>query len=258
MKRRSWSVVTICILIMLTAAVVGTGAITETEMSLIEAQQYYERHQYDKALTVYIDQLKTGVESGPLYFNVGNCCLQKGDSTGKAIYFYEMARRLIPRDTALLINLRYAKSLVKQANTVSAEPFMLGILRKAFDRFTLREAFAVWNICYFGCAILFVISLFVKRFKGLSRAIAVLFLCMFISMLISLRAKMVYEERMGVIVTPTADALLEPFKDSPSRFSLYEGMEVQVLKTTKQWHKIKHPDDKVGWIPKESLWRFQE
>ncbi len=257
MKRRSWNAVTICILALMTAAA-GTGAITETERSLRGAQQYYAHHEYDKALTVYIDQLKTGIESGPLYFNAGNCCLQKGDSTGKAIYFYEMARRLIPRDTALLINLRYAKSLVKQANAVFAEPFMLSILRKAFDRFTLKEAFAVWNICYFGCAIFFVLSLFVKRFKGLSRAVAVLFLCMLIGMLIPLRAKIAYEKRTGVIVTPTADAMLEPFKDSLSGSSLYEGMEVQVLKTTKKWHKIKRPDGKVGWISKESLWRLQE
>lgn len=256
MKRRSWSAVIICFFALTTAA--GAGAITEIERSLIEADQYYARHEYDKALTVFMDQLKTGIESGPLYFNAGNCCLQKGDSTGKAIYFYEMARRLIPRDTALLINLRYAKSLVKQTNAVFAEPFVLSILRKAFDRFTLKEAFAVWNIGYFGCAIFFVLSLFVKRFKGLSQAAAVLFLCMLLSMLIPLRAKIVYEERTGVIITPTADAMLEPFKDSPLRSPLCEGTEVQVLKTTKQWHKIKCPDGKVGWIPKESLWRLQE
>lgn len=256
MKHRSCGITTVCI-IALTSAVITANGITETDKALREAGQCYLLHEYDKALTIYVDQLKTGVESGPLYFNAGNCCLQKGDSIGKSIYFYEMARRLIPRDTALLINLRYAKSLVKQANAVVSEPFVLAILRKAFDHFTLRESFAVWNMCYFGCAIFFVLSLFVKRFKGLLRVISALFLCMFIAILIPLRTKKVFEERTGIIISPTADVMLEPFKDSLPGAPLYEGTEVQVLKTANQWHKIKRPDGKVGWISKESLWRLQ-
>lgn len=254
MKRCAFYLSAIFILIVCPAF---AGSINTDEADTA-AQQYYAHGEYDKAIDIYMEQLKGGEESGPLYYDLGNCYLQKGDSLGKAIFFYKMAQRLIPRDAEVLVNLNYARSLMKQGEVPSGESFILHILRMAFDRFTLSGAFALWNTCYFGCAIFFVLSLFMKKMKGPLRFTAVLLFCTIIIMLIPLRAKISHEEYGGIVIVPVADARFEPFEDAASKFPLYEGMETQVLKTAKDWYKVKRPDGKVGWLPKNSLWQMAE
>jgi tetratricopeptide (TPR) repeat protein len=224
--------------------------------SLEEAKTEYERGRYDEALRIYTDQMKEGAENGSLYYNAANCYLQKGGCLGKAIFFYEMARRFMPRDADIIANLRYARSLMKQPDTPPGGPFALYVLRKAFDGFTSREAFILWNACYFGSAALFVFSIFTRRFKLSARAMALLLLCMAMIMTVPLTEKISYEERAGVIVSAITDARLEPFEDSASKFPLYEGMEVRVLKAVQGWYKIRRPDGKIGWVAKDSLWRL--
>lgn len=252
MKRRKAYIPAILILAAGFFAVVNACA-GEAQPSFDIAREYYERGEYDKAIEAYTSHLEEDMESGPLYYDIGNCYLQKGDSIGKAIFYYKMAQRFIPRDTDLLVNLRYAKSLMKQEDAPLKEFWILRILNMAFDRFTLKETYILWNIYYFGCTVFFVVSLFVKRMKGALRFLAVLFFCTTILMTMPLKAKIYHDEKDGVITIPIVDARFEPFEDAASKFTLYEGMEISVIKTTKEWYKIKTRDGKVGWAPTGSL-----
>lgn len=227
----------------------------EVKPSFDMIREYYERGEYDKAIGAYKGYFEKGLESGPLCYNIGNCYLQKGGSIGEAIFFYKTAERFIPRDTDLLVNLRYARSLVKQENAPPDEFWMLRILRMAFDRFTIKEAFTLWNGCYFGCAVFFVLSLFIKKLKGVLRFAVVLFFCITILMIIPLRAKIYRDEKAGVIIAAAADARFEPFEDASPKFPLYKGMEISVIKTTGEWYKIKSPDGKVGWVSPKAVMR---
>ena len=53
-----------------------------------------------------------GVDNGKLYYNLGNAQLQIGD-LGQAIVSYRRAERLIPNDSNLRENLRFARSLCR-------------------------------------------------------------------------------------------------------------------------------------------------
>jgi tetratricopeptide (TPR) repeat protein len=216
----------------------------------------YERGEYGNAISVYSKLIGEGLEDGPLYFNAGNCYLQEG-SIGNAIFFYELARRFMPRDADLLLNLRYARSLMKQSDTVRSGHFIVKALANAFNGFTLGEAFLLLNLFYFASAAVFLISLFVKRHIHALRVFALMFACVAAASMIPLREKISREEKTGIVVSAMTNARLEPFEDASSKFPLYEGMSVQVLKTAQQWYKVKRPDGKVGWVPKESLlYRF--
>jgi tetratricopeptide (TPR) repeat protein len=244
----------ILIVFILATAISGTCHAAETDELFRAAAQQYEHGEYDKSIASYTALLGTGVEDGSIYYNMANCYLKKGDSLGKAVFFYEMARRCMPRDADLLLNLKYARSLMKQADTPSGEPWISGIIRMAFNHFTTGEAFTLWNFSYFGCAILFVLSMFIKRYRGPLKGVTIFFLFITLMMTIPLRAKITHDERTGFVITPIVDARLEPFDDAVSKFPLYEGMELKVIKAAKKWYMIKRPDGKVGWIPGESLW----
>ncbi len=255
MKRAAFYIITLCIAVLSAVMVFGAYG-EETPGALPLAKQYYEHGDYDKALDIYTGLCRDGIESGPIYYNAGNCCLQKDESTGKAIFFYEMARSLMPRDPDLSVNLRYARSLMKQPDTFAAEPFILTILKRAFDSFTLGEAFTLWNIAYFGFSILLVLSLFTGKIRRPLGAAAIMLLCLTLVSIIPLSDKIAHNERAGFIITPTAEARLEPFEDAALKFTVYEGAQVRVLKATKKWYKIKCPNGKIGWIPIESLWQL--
>ena len=217
------------------------------------ASRLYESGSYAAARDIYTEMAQEGGESGALYYNIGNCYLKEGGGIGKALFYFEMAKRLIPRDTALLINLRYARSLTRQVETAPAESLPSRLLRGAFDRFSLKEAFGLWISFLFLLSVLLVMAIFMGRNRALFVAAAVLVTSVLILMLIPLRSKMEDEEKGGVIVS-AVNARLEPFMDAGVKYEAYEGALVKVLKSTKEWHKIKNRDGKVGWIPKESLW----
>jgi len=66
------------------------------------------RRLFESAAQQFESIVSSGVESGPLEYNLGNCYLQAGD-TGRAILHYRRALRLIPNDPKLRANLREAR-----------------------------------------------------------------------------------------------------------------------------------------------------
>ena len=75
-----------------------------------EGNQRYQEGDFDGALERYAQILDDGLESGELYYNIGNTYFKLGE-LGPAILYYERARRLMPGDGDLLANLELARSL---------------------------------------------------------------------------------------------------------------------------------------------------
>lgn len=76
------------------------------------ANSSYEKREYSKAIEEYNKILDLGIDSGPLYYNMGNSYFKSG-KLGMAILYYAKARRLMPYDSDLKANLNYARSLVE-------------------------------------------------------------------------------------------------------------------------------------------------
>jgi tetratricopeptide (TPR) repeat protein len=72
-----------------------------------QANDFYEKGQFQSAVDSYQKLLESGYESGNLYYNLGNAYFKLGNK-GQAILYYEKARRLIPSDADLKANLAYA------------------------------------------------------------------------------------------------------------------------------------------------------
>jgi len=65
-----------------------------------------------------------------------------------------------------------------------------------------------------------------------------------------------YLNRNAIILEETVEAKFEPFDRAAVYFSLYEGMEVEIIAVDDQWVKIKRADKKVGWVKKAQLERI--
>ena len=211
---------------------------------------YYEKKDYAKALENYRAALDMGIESGNLYYNMGNAYLKMG-KVGYAILSYEKAMRLIPQDGDLKSNIIYAKAFVSGASAVepSGLGFVASLIKSPFRGINLNGVAILAIALYLlsvGMAILFLVTpFFVKRLRILF-VLAVLAL-LWSGVVLGIRY---YEEEIlkkGVVVVKTAEAKYEPVESSTTYYKIQEGDEVTVLGTRDGWRHIRRADGKSAW-----------
>lgn len=223
------------------------------------AQKAYEKLQYKQAITYYEKILAEGQVSANLYYNLGNCYF-KDNQLGKAIYNYELAKKLNPGDDDIKNNLRLANS--KTVDKIeSKENYLAGAIKSGvFGLFsTTGWAWASIFVVVFVviCAIIFVVtqSLFLKRISfwlGLIGAIN--FVIVFS---IGYAALHDLEKKTQAIVTSQVVQVLNaPNESGKSKFSLHEGTKLNVLSTNDEWTSVQLANGNEGWLRTKDLGLF--
>ncbi len=211
-----------------------------------------EAGEYGRAISEYEKILNGGLKSPELYYNMGNCYLNSG-AVGKAILNYKRAMRFSPRDSALLINYRYALSQMKQRDAVSKEPYFIKIVKDAFSFFTLKETLLIFIILYYLTAAVMITRKFVKKRRIILSLAEIILVLTVIIVAMPLSSKIRDSEKEAIAISKTTDARLEPMNEASSIFPIYEGMKVYILKSKKDWCKVKRPDGKIGWVAAKDL-----
>jgi tetratricopeptide (TPR) repeat protein len=206
----------------------------------------YEQGRYDDAISEYLKLLAQGIESGNLYYNIGNCYFKKGER-GKAILNYERAKRLMPRDSDLDSNYKFALSQININTSVKSVPWYektVGI----FSFLSLDELTVLISVL----SVLIIVILITRLFIPLSKKPFILFLsCLiiaFVFTVLSLVNSILVIDREAVVIMNNPEAKYEPFESATTHYTLHEGMKVYLLQSKKDWVKIKRSDGKMGWI----------
>lgn len=213
---------------------------------------YYEQGNYDEAIEQYDSILDSGVETGNLYYNLGNCYFKKGEP-GKALLNYEKARRLIPMDKDLESNYEYARSLIKGGAVASQKNWFKKVSYNIFEKFTIDGLTISLSVCYililFGILAAVILAPFRKN-----ALISILFLGLFFIMGIAgLAEKVVLLDKEAIVAVEHTDARFEPMDKATTHFTLYEGMKVEVISSQDNWHKVKRQDNKSGWVENNAI-----
>lgn len=212
------------------------------------ANVYYEQAKYDEAIKQYNSILESGLESGNLYYNLGNCYFKKGE-LGQAILNYEKARRLIPLDKDLESNYEYAISQI-QAQAISTKMSLpLRILNNIFEKLTIDGLTILLGALFILILASILTAFFFNPFKRNALILTVFLGLLLITGFAGLREKIALLNKESIITAPQADAKFEPMDKATTYFTLYEGMKVKIISTQDTWHKVKRPDTKTGWIP---------
>ena len=215
------------------------------------AASFYEKGEYDKAIKEYGKLAERGLESGNLYYNIGNCYFKKG-KLGMAILNYERAKRLMPRDSDLASNYEYARSLVKGQSGIRA-PFYKRMMNRFAGQFTLNGLTVFLSGVYILIVSALIASIF---FASLRRYLVVLILPLLIIAVASavcLTDKIRFLDKSAVVISDKTDARFAPFRSATTYFTLYEGMEAEVIAGKEEWRKIRRADGKTGWVKSEDL-----
>jgi tetratricopeptide (TPR) repeat protein len=234
------------------AVCAGEKAPDNPESVFRRANSYYDAGDYDMAISEDMSILRRGLKNGNLYYNLGNFYFKNGE-LGKAVVNYERAMRFMPRDSDLLSNLEFAKSLMKQPDPPGKRARVLRMLDAASRYLTLKEIILLILFCWYLLITVFIVTKVFKRFVNYSTIILVLLCSALALLIVPLPHRIADYERGTVAIDPITDVRFEPFDDADVNFPLYEGMKVRILRRDDNWLKIKRPDGKIGWIPKEKV-----
>ncbi len=221
------------------------------------ANELYRQADYPAAIKKYLAILKTGEESGNLYYNLGNAYFKSGN-IGEAVCYYEKAKKLIPEDSDLKANLQFAFNELNLEPVVPKRFWLVRIFEWAGKRFSLDNITMKTAFCYWLFMLLLICSYAFRQandiFKRLSKAAAILFV--FSLLVFAVRFYDLRICKYGVVIAPETAARFAPAEKAVVYFNLDKGSKVRLLDKNGRWRRIKTPDNKTGWVQAGKLARI--
>ena len=226
---------------------------------LDSAGSAYSKKEYKKAITCYESILKDGLSSAALYYNLGNSYF-KDNQIGKAIYNYELAKKLNPADDDIKNNLRIANTKVVDKIDIK-ENFFANTIKT--DLYSLLSATGwAWAtiISLLIAALLFILFRVTENemLKRLGFWTGCLFVILFIlSMIIGFAALHTLKKtNQAIVLAQEAHVLSEPVSTSKTKFNLHEGTKVNVLNINADYAAIQLANGNEGFVSIKELGLF--
>lgn len=229
-------------------------AVSETFQSpnedLRQANEAYEKSQYEEAVGKYEGLLKNGFENASLYYNLGNAYF-RAKKIGKAILAYEHAKRLAPGDSDIKYNLEYASSFVKET-PLPQEP-LLKLLR-AFDILNVGTLTILNSVIYYllfaGLTVFLIFRVqLLKKFLAITT-------CLFFIFIIWFGVKIYAEEitKTAIVMQDDTQGRSGPDESYTVSFTMPEGKKVRILNSREDWYEIETASEHLkGWVKKEQI-----
>ena len=222
-----------------------------------EGNQRYQDGDFDGALASYARILEEGLESGDLYYNLGNAYFKRGE-IGPAILYYERARRLMPADDDLLANFFLFKQKTAYEITPLPEFWLFRAVRWWVDLLPLPALAWLVAVAYLTAAaavILLVlkpgtpIAIWARRTAMVATTVTLVF-----GVNLAVRELGIGAAQEAVVMATEADVQSAPSGDSALRiFAVHEGAKVRMGRRSDDWVEIVLEDGTVGWVAAEQL-----
>ncbi|TFH01654.1 MAG: tetratricopeptide repeat protein [Calditrichales bacterium] len=230
----------------------GIQAQDDPESLFLTSNRAYTEGRYQEAVEGYLKILDQKIESGEVFFNLGNAYYKLGQ-IGPALLYYEKARKYLEGDPGLEQNIELAQlKIVDEIEEIPKIFFEIWWLK-------LTHMVSIHTMLWFtlGCFTLFIaliITLMLKNYRILYRlvwTVSVAFVLLFI-----ITAGQIYEfetSRFGIILAQKVSVQSEPGLSATEVFILHEGTRVKVNREFNDWLEITIADGKTGWMPAASL-----
>jgi len=218
---------------------------------LIKAESAYDSKKYKVAIESYEQLITKGFKSWQLYFNLGNA-YYKNKELGKAIYNYELARKLNPNDEDVRINLGIASA--KTIDKIdSKENFFISAVKTNVLASFNTEGWAWISIVSVIALCIFIFVFFTTRTVFLKRLSFLLSFLLIIAALLTyflgysaLKSK--NDNKFAIILSKESKIMNEPTPTANSKFSLHEGTKIRVVENNGDWVLIKLDNGNEGWL----------
>lgn len=218
---------------------------------LEKAEKAYDSKKYKVAIESYEKLIKEGYKSYQLYFNLGNS-YYRNNELGKAIYYYELARKIEPNDEDVRINLGIASGKTIDKIDSKENFFITAVKTNLLSSFTTATWAWLTIICIVAACVLFFIfvssnTLIIKRICFLLSTL--LFITFAITYFLGYSAvKARYENKFAIILAKEIKIMNEPTAMAKVKFNLHEGTKIRVVENNGNWLLIKLDNGNEGWV----------
>ncbi len=252
MKRQNYIRAIICFLLV---QFITLGAFAQ-QATIKEAEDAYQKDDFNKAIELYEKLLQTEGESAEIYYNLGNS-YYKENKIAPAILNYERALLLDPADQDIRFNLQMAR----QKSVDKIEPVGKFFLGEWFDSLQNIGSINSWAttgivcfILFIGCLILFFFSKWIRLKKiGFYMGLLFLVVVVFSNIFASNQKNELVNRKSAIIFAPTVTIKSSPDASGNDLFILHEGTKVNVKNKLGEWSEIAMEDGSVGWIPNKDF-----
>lgn len=230
----------------------GMASVFSQEQDEFEmGNKFYQDKDYDSAIRMYQSVLNQGLESAPLYFNMGNANFKKGD-LGMAVLNYLKARRLDPADEDIIHNLEFAKQYSRiQMEGVALNP-VNSFIASIVDKYHLH--ILAWLSAFFF--IVFIMILILRFGLSLNNSLirvgitlAIIFTIIF-SGLTTYKYRFDYLTRRGVIIADNVNVFTGASEQSDVELEAAPGLIFEILDENSYFYNVLFENKRRGWVDK--------
>lgn len=218
-----------------------------------KANSEYMKDNYQKASESYQQIIKDGFVSSNVYYNLGNCYFRM-KNYGKAILFYEKARRLNPSDESINLNLRIANLKIVDKIRPVPEFFINSFLKnlamsQSADTFSWFGVFFIWIGLILVALIFLSNKISIKKTAFVSAVVVLIFIIS--SFYLAYESnEFLKNTSEGIVLTPSVYVKSSPDSGSLDAFILHEGTKFRIIDNLGTWTKIKISNGNIGWLDK--------
>ncbi|WP_421918987.1 tetratricopeptide repeat protein [Marinifilum sp.] len=221
-----------------------------------EANDFYQKGEYDKAIKSYEFVLETHIEAPEIYFNLANSYYKTGQ-IAPAILNYERAKLLSPEDEDIQYNLKMAQAHVLDKLEVLPELFVkrwVSGIRNAFsaDLWSYLSIGLFFLCLLFGCFYLYSNKVGLKK-AGFFFAGVCFLLSVLTYSFASKKTEEITDRKYAIIFSPSVTIKGSPDVSGTELFLLHEGTKVKVTEQLGDWLNIQLSDGNKGWLKKEDI-----
>jgi len=224
-----------------------------------KANDLYSKNEYRQAIDVYIQILKTNMESSEVYFNLGNAYYKTGQFP-LAILNFERAKLLAPNDEDIDFNLQVANQ--KIVDSIQELPGLF--IFRWWDSLVNSRSTDSWALISIFSFIIFLVMFgfyFFARTGEVKRITFWLgcFLILLSGFSLSFAAKQksrMVNHNYAIVMQPTVTAKSSPSEKGTNLFVIHEGLKVKITDKLGDWVEIQLADGNKGWLLTESVERI--
>lgn len=216
----------------------------------------YEKGNYKEAAECYRQLLRSGLESGAVYYNLGNICFRE-KRLGEAIYYWEKSLQKSPGDREALANLALADSLIEGGSRFVQDAPPARLFAAVQEFFSIEQQSLAALFLFVVTNLFFSVRLLAKdprrSIRGIRAASVAAILFIVCTATLGWR---IYERDFctkGVVLESGVEVRSAPGQDSPTVSTIYEGTRARVDQSEGEWYRIRLVNGLSGWIHRDKL-----
>jgi tetratricopeptide (TPR) repeat protein len=247
---------TAIVVIMILFILAGTALAYERNVNtyFYEANSLYQRGDFERAAKTYERIISENLESANLHYNLGNTYFRLEDY-GRALLNYERARRLAPRDSQVLANIVYVRSILSNDGDDTDVSLVSRILN-IYRYFTTNEIVAATSLFYGLLSALIAITMLKRELKPRLK-VPIMICSFFLLVSLALAVLNIYNlhyRKEAIVLARDQVARFEPSPTGTTYFSLNCGDKVVILEIREDWAYVRSDSLKrSGWVPVDGL-----